>query len=104
MIEEIVSDERTHTTIGWSVTGITGQAELALARGDVDRGLRLYLECITMATGAAHRLRRARRRWLMPWVLFAESSALFAHVLHGRREEARWLSDAAAGQAAGAAG
>ena len=31
--------------------------------------------------------------WLMPWVLFAESSALFAHVFHGRREEGRWLFD-----------
>ena len=31
--------------------------------------------------------------WLMPWVLFAESSALFAHVCHGRREEARWLAE-----------
>ncbi len=103
VIEEIVSDERTHTTIGWSVTGITGQAELALARGDVDRGLRLYLDCITMA--------RERRigsadssTWLMPWVLFAESSALFAHVFHGRREEGALAVRWAAGQAPGAAG
>ena len=58
VIDEIVSDERTYTTIGWSVTGITGEAELALARGDVDRGLRLYLDCITMATRATRRLRR----------------------------------------------
>ena len=29
--------------------------------------------------------------WLLPWVLFAEASALFAHVFHGRRDEVTWL-------------
>ena len=92
VIDEIVSDERTYTTIGWSVTGITGEAELALARGDVDRGLRLYLDCITMATERRVGFAGASTL-LMPWVLFAEASALFAHVLHGRRQEARSLAE-----------
>ena len=92
VIEEIAADEHTHQTIGWSVTGITGEAELALARGDVDRGLQLYNECIRMATERGVGFAGASIL-LMPWVLFAEASALFAHVLHGRREEARPLAE-----------
>jgi hypothetical protein len=30
---------------------------------------------------------------LLPWVLFAEASALFNHVLHGRRDEIAWLAE-----------
>jgi hypothetical protein len=30
---------------------------------------------------------------LLPWVLYAEASALFAHVLYGRRDDVAWLAD-----------
>ena len=73
-----------------------GQAELALARGELERGLFLYRECIDIS--------RSRRMPGIdiavdrtPWVMFAASSALFAHVLHGRRDAAADLaSDLAA--------
>ena len=38
-LDRIAAGEHTDRTIGWSVAGISGQAELALARGEVDRGL-----------------------------------------------------------------
>jgi hypothetical protein len=91
VIDEIAADERQGQTIGWSVAGVTGEAELALARGETETGLRLYLDCLAAATE-----RRVTGfespNLLMPWVLFAEASALFAHVLHGHRDEATWLA------------
>ena len=33
-------------------------------------------------------------------MLYAEASALFAHVLHGRREDVAWLADRVAGEGA----
>ena len=90
-LDRIAAGEHTDRTIGWSVAGISGQAELALARGEVDRGLSLYRECIDIA-------RNRRMPGIdipvdqTPWVMFAASSALFAHVLHGRRDAATDLA------------
>jgi len=90
-LDRIAAGEHTDRTIGWSVAGISGQAELALARGEVDRGLSLYRECIDIA-------RNRRMPGIdipvdrTPWVMFAASSAVFAHVLHGRREAAADLA------------
>lgn len=95
-INEIARDERSEQIIGWSV-GRVGQAELALARGEVERGLAIYRDCIDIA-------RNRRMPGLAvdvvttPWLLFAESSALFAHVAHGAREESRDLADVLRGK------
>jgi hypothetical protein len=89
-IEEIVADEERGSSVGWSVSGLTGEAELALARGDVDTGLRLLLDCLDAV--ASRELPGIEAPTMMlPWVLFAEASALFAHVLHGRRDDVAWL-------------
>jgi hypothetical protein len=91
LIEDIVSDERSSITVGFSVSGLTGEAELALARGDVDTGLRLLLDCLDLV--ASRELPGIEATSALPWVLFAQASALFVHVLHGRREDVTWLAD-----------
>lgn len=90
VLDEIAAEDPATNGMGWSVT-TTGRAELALATGQVDEGLRLHLECLDDARA---------RRWegmdhpaeLLPWVLFAEAVALVAHALHGRVEEVRRLA------------
>ena len=82
-------DEREAIFGGAAVRQI-GRAELALARGDVATGLRIYREC-------AARMRELGfpgipRTGLEPWALFGDSTALTAHaylatgddVAHGR--------------------
>jgi predicted ATPase/DNA-binding SARP family transcriptional activator len=91
-IEEIVTDERRGSSVGWSVSGLTGEAELALARGDTENGLRLLLDCLdTIATRELPGIEAPTV--LLPWVLYAEASALFTHVLYGRGEDVTWLAD-----------
>jgi predicted ATPase/DNA-binding SARP family transcriptional activator len=90
-IEAIVSDER-GSSVGWSIAGLTGEAELALARGETDTGLRLLLDCLDAVTTRELPGIEAVSA-LLPWVLYAEASALFAHALHGRREDVTWLAE-----------
>jgi predicted ATPase/DNA-binding SARP family transcriptional activator len=91
VIEEIVADERRGSSVGWSVSGLTGEAELALARGETEAGLRLLLDCLDAV--ASRDVPGLAPSLLMPWLLFAEASALFAHVLHGRHEDVTWLAE-----------
>ena len=76
------------TSVGQSMIGgfmvlPCGVAELALARGDVERGLDAYRE-------AAETMRERRFPGLEmnsgfePWVLFPEAGAVAAHARHGR--------------------
>ncbi len=78
--------------MGWSIAGLTGEAELALARGETDTGLRLLLDCLDAVTTRELPGIEAVSA-LLPWVLYAEASALFAHALHGRREDVTWLAE-----------
>jgi hypothetical protein len=74
-----------------------GVAELELARGHEDQGLRLYGEAVTalrelsypgveMPTGLA------------PWLLYPEAGALSAHARLGRRAQAQPLRDGLVGR------
>jgi tetratricopeptide (TPR) repeat protein len=86
----IAAHEHTDRAFGWSV-GLLGQAELALAEGDIDGGLGRYRRCIEISH--SRRMDSFSDATLGPWTLYAESSALFASVIYGRREEARDLAD-----------
>lgn len=91
-LDAIATVDTSGQAIGWAVAGLTGQAELALARQDVGRGLALYRQCLALALERRfHQLDGPTN--LMPWVLFAQSSALIAHVLNDRVEEGRDLVD-----------
>ncbi|MBV9831854.1 MAG: hypothetical protein JOZ82_09675 [Marmoricola sp.] len=92
VIDDIAADERLSATVGWGVSSLTGEAELALARGDTEHGLRLLLDCLE--TVSQRELPGVdASNVMLPWVLYAEASALFAHVLHGRRDDAAWLAE-----------
>ena len=90
-LDRIAAGDHSERAVGWSVAGISGQAELALARGQIDRGLQLFRECIEVTRGRRmHGMDVDVDR--LPWVMFAASSALFAHVLHGQRLDAADLA------------
>ena len=85
VIAEIAADERRSSSVGWSFSGLTG-------RGGARPGPRRRRPwsaapartASTRSPGVGSRVSRARTL-LMPWVLVAESNAVFAHVLHERR-------------------
>ena len=60
--------------------GQIGAAELALARGDVAAGLRLYRECAAALAGL--RLPGIESTGMEPWGVLGESIALGAHAYH----------------------
>jgi predicted ATPase len=61
-----------------------GQAELALARGDLPAGLALYRSAVDRVRGL--QFPGMSRSGLEPWVLFGESTALSAHAYHADAE------------------
>jgi predicted ATPase len=92
MLAEIAADERNQSVVGGTLVMRCGAAELELARGHVEEGLRLYREAVTalrelsypgveMPGGAA------------PWLLYPEAGALAAHARLGRRAEAQSSHD-----------
>ena len=89
-LDLVVSDERAKRSISW-IFGANGMAELALAKGEVGRGLALYRESVTAAlTRNIPGMELALE--LSPWVLFSESCALVAHVRHDRAADAADLA------------
>lgn len=95
LIEEVAADERARSSLGW-IFGSTGMAEVALARGDLDRGLDLYRESVAAARDRAYPWMSADVA-LAPWVLFTEAACLLAHVQHDRRDAASDLAEGVAG-------
>ncbi len=86
------------TRLGWNV-GVIGQAELALAEGDVDRGLALYR--MAMASEREQILEHFDVALeLTPWAVYGIAATAFAAVLHGRRDAGRGSGRGHRGQAA----
>ncbi len=85
IIGRIDADDPGTPGMGWSVA-TTSRAELALARGQVDEGLRLHRECLVDAYGRqfGHLTQPPE---LMPWVMYAEATVLATHAFHGRGAE-----------------
>ena len=67
-------------------------AELALAKGDVERGLQLFRESVDTARSRSLPGLELDIE-MTPWVLFSEACALVAHVQHDRAEDANDLAD-----------
>ena len=76
---------------GWRLSSLPGEAELALARGEVATGLRCFLDALAFVEQRRLPV-KAMDSMASPWVLSAESVALFAHVRHSCREEVEWLA------------
>ena len=79
-LDAMASDERARRSLA-SIFGANGMAELALAKGEVERGVELYRESL-----AAARMRTLPGLELdlelTPWVLFSTSCALVARIQH----------------------
>lgn len=83
--DAISRDQRSAHTVGWNV-GVIGQAELALADGDIDRGLALYRE--SMASDREQILEHLDVALeLTPWAVYGIAATVFAAALHGRRDD-----------------
>jgi predicted ATPase/DNA-binding SARP family transcriptional activator len=85
-VEDIESINGRRTGFGGGIVIGSARAELALARGDIDEGLRLYRI-------AVEELRElsfpglGEVTGLEPWTLFGESAGATAYALHGRGEQ-----------------
>lgn len=88
-LDAVAADEQARRSLAWIFAG-NGFAELALAKGEVDRGLELYREGVEAARSRSVPGLELDLD-LTPWVLFACSCALAAYVAHDRAAEARDL-------------
>ena len=89
-LDAVVNDERARRSLAW-IFGANGMAELALAKGDVERGLQLFRESVEAArTRSLPGLEL--ETGLTPWVLFSLASALAAHVQQDRADDAADLA------------
>ncbi len=76
-LEQVDRLEESEVIFGGIAVRQIGAAELALALGDVEAGLRMYRECA--AAMRALQLPGIPRTGLEPWALFGDSTALTAH-------------------------
>ena len=95
MLAEISQDERTQSILGGVMVVLCGNAELALARGDVERGLTLYRDAV-VALKARSIPGVDVDTEFTPWVLFPEAGALAAHARHRSRRRRRLVRRPAA--------
>ena len=79
-LERVDAIDDRGTLFGGIAFGQIGGAELALARGDVATGLRLYRECAAALAGL--RLPGIESTGMEPWGVLGESIALGAHAYH----------------------
>jgi hypothetical protein len=81
-IIDAVADDGMETKLGSQMVLLAARAELALAGGDVDTGLRLYDE----ALDSVRPVEGLDLGGISPWVLIAASGSLVARVRHGRTD------------------
>jgi predicted ATPase len=90
VLASVAEDDLARHSVAW-IFGTNGLAELALAKGEIGQGLALYRESIATA-----RTRNVPGLQidveLTPWLLFARSCALVAHLRHGRAADAADLA------------
>jgi hypothetical protein len=84
LLAEVETQDPARAGLGGGMFMLAGAAELALARGQVDEGLRLYVEAASeLWDGPAGHLSPA----IAPWLLYPQAAALCAHVWSDRRAE-----------------
>ena len=90
--EDIADEQSRRWIIGGALVVCTGRAELAFARAEHERGLRLYREAFAAMLGLRFPgLEQSRR--VEPWVLYSQAGALAAHARHGRGDEGMDLNE-----------
>jgi hypothetical protein len=89
-LAEVAALDPAHSVFGGAMFMLTGAAELALARGDIASGLRLYGEAVA---GLHDMPGQDLATALAPWLLYPQAASLSAHVHVGRRDDAHQLHD-----------
>lgn len=74
----------TAPVFGTRVVLPAGRAEVALARGEIERGLALFRDAMNQLTGM--RIPGLEATGLEPWALFGAAAALTAYAIHGGGE------------------
>jgi tetratricopeptide (TPR) repeat protein len=85
LFEETLELQRRRPAFGGGVMTLAGRAELSLAKGDVEEGLRFYRE-------VSQRMEELRFPGMIPtgyepWTLFGISAAVTAYALHGTGDD-----------------
>ncbi|WP_109506797.1 BTAD domain-containing putative transcriptional regulator [Nocardioides speluncae] len=89
-----------HASLNASVVVQCSEAEVALAGGDVDGGLRIYREAVeTMRTLVYPGV--SIESGIAPWTLFGEANTLAAYTQYGTGQDGRDLYDALMGKLSG---
>lgn len=89
--EAVVDLQRQGQGLGLGVIVALGRAELALAQGETEQGLRLLHEVLT--TPPHRRIPDARATEMSPWTLLGEGTALAAYAWHAPAETGRPLAE-----------
>src|SRR3954447_5042045 len=84
MLDRVAAEDSSESTFGSRMIVLCGQAELALARGDVTVGLSLYRTTIAALSARGPVPGLAVEVGLEPWVIWPLSGAVAAHAHHGR--------------------
>ncbi len=81
ILDELAAEHR-EPQLGSQMILLAGRAEVALARGEIERGLSLFDEALASVVPLEH----VDMGGLSPWVLLAASGSLVARVRHGSTE------------------
>lgn len=98
IFDEIEANEAGSGIFGAAIILLCGRAELDLAAGRVDDGLRRYRDAVTTLSARSFPAFGSALGY-EPWVLYAEAAAVAAHARHGRRELAAGLRRSLLGKA-----
>ncbi|MEV0082198.1 BTAD domain-containing putative transcriptional regulator [Saccharopolyspora sp. NPDC050642] len=80
----LTEQNRADDTVAELVPDLAGRAEISLARGDVDAGLRLWRRAADRLRTAESQVFRDDPRGLRPWTVETRAVAVIAHAQHGR--------------------
>ncbi|WP_395691684.1 ATP-binding protein [Nocardioides sp.] len=92
LFDDIETDEAGTGIFGGAIILLCGRAELALALGRTDEGLLRYRDAVTTLKARTFPALGAVVGY-EPWVLYAASAAVAAHVRHGRQADVADLRD-----------
>ncbi|MFI0712352.1 hypothetical protein ACH4SK_17220 [Streptomyces inhibens] len=81
---ERTAPDRADEAIGALMPVLGARAEILLARGEVDAGLRLWRRAVDRFKNTGSPVFRVQQPGLEPWTLEAQAAAVIAHAHHGR--------------------
>jgi len=91
IFDELEADDGGTGVFGAAIVLLCGRAELDLAGGRVESGLRRYRDAVATLSARSFFPGIDAMLGYEPWVLYAESAAVAAHVRHGDRGAAEEL-------------